>query len=210
MMKQVSVLLIAFLITSISICFAQPSGYTQLTGGDATSTAQKISNMSSKLNTLQVDFTQEKTSKALANKAVSKGKMSYKRTNFLRWSYTSPSTYSIILNERGAFLKKANGSTANKMLGEMGGLIARTISGNGLVNNSDFTITYYKGSDILVYMIPKNKRLQGMYKNMEVYLNPQTYLATKVKLTEKNGDVTVIKFTNHKQNVTLPANEFKE
>lgn len=209
-MKKVSTLFIAFIIATISTCFAQPSGYTQLTGSNATSTSQKISAMSSKLNTLQVDFTQEKSSKALANKVVSKGKMSYKRTNFLRWSYTSPSTYSIILNERGAFLKKANGSTQNKMLGELGGLIARTISGNGLVNNSDFTISYYKGSDILVYMIPKNKRLQGMYKNMEVYLNPQSYLATKVKLTEKNGDVTVIKFTNHKQNVTLPANEFKE
>lgn len=209
-MKKVSTLFIAFIIATISTCFAQPSGYTQLTGSNATSTSQKISAMSSKLNTLQVDFTQEKSSKALANKVVSKGKMSYKRTNFLRWSYTSPSTYSIILNERGAFLKKANGSTQNKMLGELGGLIARTISGNGLVNNSDFTISYYKGNDILVYMIPKNKRLQGMYKNMEVYLNPQSYLATKVKLTEKNGDVTVIKFTNHKQNVTLPANEFKE
>lgn len=209
-MKKGSTLFIAFIIATISTCFAQPSGYTQLTGSNATSTSQKISAMSSKLNTLQVDFTQEKSSKALANKVVSKGKMSYKRTNFLRWSYTSPSTYSIILNERGAFLKKANGSTQNKMLGELGGLIARTISGNGLVNNSDFTISYYKGSDILVYMIPKNKRLQGMYKNMEVYLNPQSYLATKVKLTEKNGDVTVIKFTNHKQNVTLPANEFKE
>ena len=209
-MNKVSTFLFAIAILWVSTCCAQPSGYTLVSGGAANSIAQKITSTSSKMNTLQVDFTQEKSSKALTSKVVSKGKMSYKKTNFLRWTYTSPSSYSIILNERGAFLKKGNSSTPNKALGELGGLIARTIGGNGLVNNNDFTISYYKSNDILVYMIPKNKRLQTMYKSMEVYLNPQSYLATKVKLFEKNGDVTTITFSNHKQNVTLPATEFKE
>lgn len=96
------------------------------------------------------------------------------------------------------------------MIGEMATLILRTINGEGLTNNSDFNLTYYKGKDVLVYLTPKSKRFQEMYKCIEVYLNPQTYLATSVKMTEKNGDVTVIKFSNHQKNITLPTTEFQE
>lgn len=208
MKKALSIL---FLITfSLSITFAQPSGYAKLSENDAAAVVKAINAFSGKVNTLKVDFKQEKTSKAFTDKVVSQGKMSYKKSNFLRWSYTSPTTYSIILNEKGAFLKNAKGSTKNKALGELGGLIARTISGDGLTQNKDFKITFYKNKDIVAYMQPINKRLQGIYKSIEVYLNPKNYSATKVKLNEKNGDVTVITFTGHQTNVTLSANEFKE
>lgn len=189
---------------------AQPSGYTQQTGSAQTALVKNITSTASNLNSLKVNFTQEKTSKSFSNPAVSQGTMSYKKTNLLRWSYTSPRAYSIILNSKGAFLKTAKGSTKNKMIGEMATLILRTISGEGLTSNSDFNLSYYKGKDVLVYLTPKSKRLQEMYKSIEVYLNPQTYLATKVKMTEKNGDVTVIKFSNHQKNITLPTTEFQE
>lgn len=189
---------------------AQPSGYTQQTGTAQTSLIKNITSAASNLNTLKVNFTQEKKSKSFSNPAVSQGTMSYKKSNQLCWAYTSPRAYSIILNSKGAFLKTAKGSTKNKMIGEMATLILRTINGEGLTNNSDFNLTYYKGKDVLVYLTPKSKRFQEMYKCIEVYLNPQTYLATSVKMIEKNGDVTVIKFTNHQKNITLPTTEFQE
>ncbi len=199
-----------FAIFSLSILYAQPAGYAKLSENDAAAVVKAINAFSSKVTTLKVDFKQEKTSKAFTDKVVSQGKMSYKKSNFLRWSYTSPTAYSIILNEKGAFLKNAKGSTKNKALGELGGLIARTISGDGLTQNKDFKITFYKNKDIVAFMQPTNKRLQGMYKSIEVYLNPKKFNATKVKLNEKNGDVTIITFTRHQTNVTFPANEFKE
>lgn len=208
-MKRVGLFISLVLISVVMLC-AQPAGYTKLSDSDAAATAKAISANSAKMTSLKVDFKQEKISKAFKNKVVSQGKMSYKKSNFLRWAYTSPTAYSIILNEKGAFLKNSNGSTKNKALGELGGLIARTISGDGLVNNKDFTVAFYKSKDVLAYMVPVNKRLQAMYKSIEVYLNPQTYYATKVCLVEKNGDVTVITFSGHQKNVTFPATEFKE
>ena len=59
-------------------------------------------------------------------------------------------------------------------------------------------------------MKPKVKKMQDMYSKIEVFLNPTTYLATKVKITEKNGDVTVINFSGHQKNVTIADSEFKE
>lgn len=189
--------------------FSQPSGYKALDETQKKQTLSQISAATSQLTSLKVNFTQEKKSKAFTNPVVSSGTLSFKKSNFLRWAYTSPTSYSIILNENGAFYKNEKGSTKNKMIGEMAKLILRTVSGEGLTNSTDFTLSYYKGKDILVILLPKSKKMQEIYSRIEVYLNA-TYLATCVKMTEKNGDETVIKFTNHQKNVTFSENEFKE
>ena len=181
-----------------------------LTGDSKTAMTKKITSASSQLKSLKVNFTQEKTSKVFTSKVTSSGKMSYKKPNYLLWSYTSPTAYSIILNDKGAFFKNAKGSMKNKAIGELGGLLARTVGGDGLVASSDFSVEYYQKSDIVVVMKPKVKKMQDMYSKIEVFLNPTTYLATKVKITEKNGDVTVINFSGHQKNVTIADSEFKE
>ena len=208
-MKKVFVFIAIVCALSLSIN-AQPAGYQLLSGDSKTAMTKKITSASSQLKTLKVNFTQEKTSKVFTSKVTSSGKMSYKKPSHLLWSYTSPTAYSIILNDKGAFFKNAKGSMKNKAIGELGGLLARTVGGDGLVSSSDFSVEYYQKSDIVVVMKPKVKKMQDMYSKIEVFLNPTTYLATKVKITEKNGDVTVINFSGHQKNVTIADSEFKE
>lgn len=208
-MKNVFVFIAFVCALSFSIN-AQPAGYQLLSGDSKTAMTKKITSASSQLKSLKVNFTQEKTSKVFTSKVTSSGKMSFKKPNYLLWSYTSPTAYSIILNDKGAFFKNAKGSMKNKAIGELGGLLARTVGGDGLVASSDFSVEYYQKSDIAVVMKPKVKKMQDMYSKIEVFLNPTTYLATKVKITEKNGDVTVIKFSGHQKNVTIADSEFKE
>lgn len=198
------------LFSCIGFTFAQPSGYSQLTGESKTAMAQSISSSASKLQTLKVNFTQEKTSKAYTKPVVSQGTLTYKSSDKLCWAYTSPRAYSILLNSTGSYLKTAKGSTKNKMLGEMGKLILNTISGSGLSSNADFNIEYYKKNDVVAYLTPKSKRFQEMYQYIEVYLNPQSYLATQVRMVEKNGDITVIKFSNHQKNVSVSDSVFQQ
>ena len=208
MKKFLSLLLMC--VFSLAMAVAQPSGYTLQTGDAQAALTKSISNASSQMKTLKVNFTQEKTSKAFTTPAKSEGTLSYQKPDLLCWSYTSPRVYSIILNKKGAYLKTAKGSTQNKMVGEMAGMILRTINGTGLTGSADFDAAFYKGKDVLVMLTPKSKRVQDMYKSIEVYLNATTYVATQVKMTEKNGDVTVIKFTNPQKNITLPADTFSE
>lgn len=210
MMKSCKFLLIVCFMMGVTFISAQPANYVHITGDEKAEMAKKISTASTQLQSLTVDFTQEKTSKVFTDKVISKGTMVYKKTGQLRWSYTAPSVYSIIINSKGSFFKNAGGVTKNKVVGELGGLILKTISGSGLVSSSDFSVEYYKNRDIFVIMKPLNKRFKAMYSSIEVFLNPQSYLATKVQLNEVNGDVTVIKFSNHKKNITIPASEFDE
>ena len=208
MKKFLSILIVSVL--SVVMAVAQPSGYTLQSGDAQAALTKSISSASSQLKSLKVSFTQEKSSKAFTTPAKSEGTLSYQQPDLLCWAYTSPKAYSIILNKKGACLKTAKGSTQNKMIGEMAGMILKTISGSGLTSSADFDATFYKGKDVLVMLSPKSKRVKDMYQSIEVYLNPTTYLATQVKMTDKNGDVTTIKFSNHQKNITLPAGTFNE
>lgn len=199
-----------FFVVSFWICLAQPANYRLVDANAKNTITKNIETMSAGMNSLKVSFQQEKISGMFLEKVVSQGKMSYKKSSQLRWAYTQPTNYSIIINSRGAFFKTGNKSTQNKMISEMGTLLLRTISGQILVNNDDFTIAYYKNKDILALLKPVSKRLKEMYSSIEVYLNPQTYIANKVVLKEKNGDITEIKFSNPQKNVVIPDSEFQE
>src|SRR5574344_2854073 len=59
---------------------------------------ERITRVSESLKTLQCDFVQTKQLSMLNDKIVSRGKMYYKQNNALRWQYTSPYTYTFIIN----------------------------------------------------------------------------------------------------------------
>ena len=209
MKKIVFTILFMFIATAL---LAQPAGSKLLSSSDKAATTQKIKTNSATLKALKVDFTQEKTSKLFTDKVVSKGNMLYKKSNMLRWTYTSPKKYAIILNKKGAFFKNEKGAVQNKMLEGLFKLIVSTVNGNGLVENSNFTTSYYRCSDgtLLALMKPTDKMMKEMYTSIEVYLDATTFLAKKVKLNEKKGDVTTITFSNHKKDVAIADSEFDE
>ena len=53
-------------------------------------------------NTLSIesDFVQEKNLQVLSEKIISKGHFTFKKENRLRWEYTSPSKYLIVINNQ--------------------------------------------------------------------------------------------------------------
>ena len=209
MKKIILSILTLFIATALA---AQPAGSTLLSSSEKATTVQNIKNLSAAMKTLKVDFVQEKTSKLFTDKVVSKGKMTYKKSNLLRWAYTSPKKYAIILNKKGAFFQNEKGSVQNKMIEGLCKLLLRTINGDGLVDNSSFTSSYYRCADksLLVLLKPTDKTMKDMYTSIEVYLDPATLLAKKVILNEKKGDVTAITFSNHKKDVTVADSEFDE
>ena len=209
MKKIILSILTLFIATAL---VAQPAGSKLLSSSEKATTVQKIKNQSVSLKTLKVNFTQEKTSKLFTDKVVSKGNMAYKKSNMLRWSYTSPKKYAIILNKKGAFFKNEKGSVQNKMIEGLCKLLLRTINGDGLVESNGFTTSYYRCADqsLLVLMKPTDKTMKEMYTSIEVYLDPTSLMATKVKLNEKKGDVTNITFSNHKKDIAIADSEFDE
>ena len=193
--------------------FAQEAGSTEVTGEKKTALVNSIDKAHKQFSTLSANFTQEKTSTLFTDKVVQKAKMQYKAPKQLRWEYTSPKAMTVIFTNGKVLLKTEKGTTANpnKMLGEMGTMIINTINGSFLKENTDFKTRFYKNKagQVTAVLTPVNKKIKAYYKDISIVLNSSTLLADTVVLTETNGDVTTITFTDKKPNTTLSDSLFK-
>lgn len=141
--------------------------------------------------------------------------MYYKNPNCLRWEYVAPDPYIFIFNNQKIYLKNEKGTSqfnanTNRTLKTMSQLIIGTISGEGLQQNSNFTIEYYTGGkQILVKLTPVDKNIKKMISTIELYLDNTTLLATQMVMNEAGGDVTKFTFLNVQKNIALSSNKFK-
>ena len=66
---------------------------------DTIALKQKIESMSKATMSIESDFTQEKNLSMLSEKIISKGHFVFKKENLLRWEYSSPSKYLIVISK---------------------------------------------------------------------------------------------------------------
>ena len=173
---------------------------------------QKIIEQSKKIETLQCSFTQEKTSMLVSGKAVAKGIMFYQSPSMLRWEYTEPTPSALVLNGNNAVLLDKNGKKIGneKMLKQLGGIIISMINGNGIAQNKQFSPEFYEinNAEMLVVLMPLQKRLKDFYDKIELKIELKTMLATSITLDEKSGDKTVISLTSTVLDSEIPQNKF--
>lgn len=202
-MKRLLYLLIALLIQTG--CFAQNKDQQIIS---------QINTAASKMTSMQCDFVQTKTVKLLNDKMVSKGKMYYQQQNKLRWEYTSPYTYTFILNGSKVSLKKKNRNDVidvnqNKMFREIVNIMMNSVVGKCLSDKKSFKTTIQDAqTEYKATLVPQSKEMKQMFTKIILHFNKQQSVVTKVEMMEKNGDSTVISLTNIVKNKTLNAKVF--
>ena len=151
--------------------------------------------------------------KMLKKTMTSNGVMYFKRDNKLRWQYTSPYDYVFILNGSQVSLKSKSSSQKidtkkNKVFNQIANVILNSITGRGLNNGADFTcVMYQNGATYSAKLYPKKKELKQVYTVIELFFNSK-FMVTNVKMEEKTGDVTNIKLTNVKTNISINEKNF--
>ena len=154
------------------------------------------------IQSLSCLFTQTKQSSLLVDNAVSKGKMNYSRPKSMRWEYTSPYSYALVVEgDSLSMVKNGNiaeaNQKANRMMKEMSSLIIGSINGERLFDERTFSINIYEEIGCyMVKMTPKRKDMQRMFQNMTFLFGSDDYTVRSVVLTEKSGDATTINFEN--------------
>lgn len=148
--------------------------------------------------TLQADFRQTKTMKMLGDKLVSQGKMYYSASDKLRWEYTSPYTYTFIMNGQKVLLKKGGrkdvvDTSKNKMFREIGKVMMNSLVVTSTKQQMD---------------LPQTKQMKSLYKRIVIYFNQKTHLVERVVMYEKNGDQTDIELKNVTTNKNIAAGMF--
>ena len=173
----------------------------ELVGDQRLKAVNEITRNTVGIQSLTCQFTQTKQSSLLVDNAVSEGEMSYSRPKSLRWEYTSPYSYALVV-EGDSLLMTGNGTAstnpkANRMMKEMSSLIIGSINGEKLFDERTFSINIYEETGCYrVKMTPKRKDMQRMFQNITFLFGSDDYTVRSVVLTEKSGDATTINFEN--------------
>ncbi len=139
------------------------------------------------LTFLSADFEQVKTSQFFAEPEVSKGHMTYREPDYLRWEYTSP--------QELVWEVDGNKGNVSAQVRQIVTLILKSVSGSYLQENDDFHVL--QEGDLTV-LLPKRRELKQLFSKMTIRMDSKAEYANEVVLYEKNGDQTQIRFMNIK------------
>lgn len=175
---------------------------------------QQINAVASKMKTMQCDFVQTKYLKMLNDKMVSRGKMYYQQSNKLRWEYTSPYTYTFVLNGSKVLISKGKRSDVinvnqSKFFKEIARIMMNSVVGKCLTDSKDFKVSLTGATaEYVATLYPQQKQMKQMFQKIILHFNKQKSTVSKVELIEKKGDRTIIELKNVKSNAPINAKVF--
>ena len=204
-------MVLGMLCIAYSNGFAQPSGFALLKD---TSTFRKLLlKEANETRTIQSDFIQEKNLSVLSEKIITKGHFYFKRENMLRWEYTEPFKYLIILNKNKVLVKdetKENkyDMASNKMFQQINKMMVNSMQGK-ILNTGEFKYRFFQNEKFyLIEMLPQVKNMKEFIKTIFLYVDKSNNGVSKIEILEPSGDYTNIAFANRKENVEIPDEKF--
>lgn len=181
---------------------------------DEAKVKQQINAVASNMKTMQCDFVQTKYLKMLNDKMVSRGKMYNQQSNKLRWEYTSPYTYTFVLNGSKVLISKGKRSDVinvnqSKFFKEIARIMMNSVVGKCLTDSKDFKVSLTGASaEYVATLYPQQKQMKQMFQKIILHFNKQKSTVSKVELIEKKGDRTIIELKNVKSNAPINAKVF--
>ena len=119
---------------------------------------------------LEADFVQTKSSALMNEPQVATGHMSYRAPDYMLWAYETPE----------AMRWEVNGqqSNVNPQVQKLLRMIMRSIAGE---TTDDPAL---------------QKESKKLFRDIQITIDERNEVARRVELTEKNGDMTIIEFSN--------------
>ncbi len=204
-MKKLLLVIVAVFITTI-VAHSQSTTDAKI--------KQQINAVASKMQTMQCDFVQTKYMKLLNDKMVSQGKMYYQQSDKLRWEYTSPYTYTFVLNGSKVMLNKGKRSDVinvnqSKFFKEIARIMMNSVVGKCLTDEKDFNVSISStATQWVATLVPQRKDMKQMFQKIVLYFSRSAKMVSTVELVEKKGDRTVIQLKNVKTNSPINAKMF--
>lgn len=119
---------------------------------------------------LEADFVQTKTVAMMSEPQVSKGHLVYRAPDYMQWAYSSP--------QKLVWEMDGKNSNVNPQIQKLLRMIMSSIAGNG---QEDAQL---------------QRESKKLFRSVNITMDGQNEVAQRVELVEKNGDSTVIEFSN--------------
>ncbi len=210
-MKLNKLLLIFLSILTVQFTIAQDDSFVPVS--DIESVKEKIRNKSEKTISVSSDFIQEKHLTMMEEVLISEGRFLFKKENKVRWEYTDPITYAIIING-SSFTINNDGkisrfdAESNKLFREINKMIVMAIQGN-FVDNPEYDAQFFQNDNyILAVLKPTNELLENILTDIEVYFSRKDLNVEIVKFIEPGEDFTKTRFSNRKVNIEISDDHF--
>jgi outer membrane lipoprotein-sorting protein len=180
---------------------------------DTTALKHKIESMSKATTSIESDFTQEKNLSMLSEKIISKGHFVFKKENMLRWEYSSPSKYLIVINKDKVVIKDEKKTTkydmnSNKVFKEINDIMLSCVQGT-IFKSNKFKTAYFENDKFYkLELIPQVKNMKESFKKINLYFDKSVTSVAKMEMIEGNDDLTSLDFSNKKLNAAIAETIF--
>jgi outer membrane lipoprotein-sorting protein len=180
---------------------------------DTSAFRKKIDVMAKATFSIESDFVQVKELSALTEKVTSKGHFCFKKENLLRWEYTSPYKYMILINREKILIKVETRVTrydmnSNKIFKEINDIMIASVQGN-ILKSGKFRVVFLENEkEYKLELYPLAKGMSGSLKKINMYFDKAVSSVVKIEMEEPSGDSTLIDFMNKKLNGDIPESKF--
>lgn len=166
------------------------------------------------MKSIKGNIRQEKSFAFLNDKLVSTGNFVYKKDDKLRWDFSEPIEYIILINENSMRLKEEGEEKkykgVNKILRQVKEIILGCVDGSIMSNPSYKTSFASNGSSVKIQLQPKAKQLKEFIQQIDVQFTLDNSVLQQVTLTDPSGDQTEIYFSNVKTNEPIKESVFTQ
>lgn len=196
------------LIALLSCLTAAGQIFKPIPADQAKKIVANIETASRRMESFECSFTETREIAVMSDKQISQGKMYYKRTDKLRWEYTSPSRFVFICNgdrtavDNGSAVDRGSGGV-NMAFREVGRMVLACINGHQLTDPDKFSAAYYTdGNTIKIELTPRNRRMAQMMSSMWMLFSMTDYSIQAIVISRR-GDSSFIEMKNKTVNGPL-------
>lgn len=186
----------------------------QMTASEADALKGKVKALSQTTKTISSDFIQYKHLDFLSNDIESKGKLTFKSPDKVRWEYVSPFAYVVIFKDETLYIndngnKSSMDMGSNAIFEQLNQLITASIKGD-LFEASEFNATYLKIKEKSeVHFEPTDPQFREFIKSFQITFSDKGEVQ-EVKMIEPSDDYTQIVFSNRATNQTISDAVFNQ
>jgi outer membrane lipoprotein-sorting protein len=178
---------------------------------------QDLQRKMSSLQSVLLDFTQERHLKLFVEPLKSEGVMLMERPDQIRWETTAPYQSILLGNHRSvAQFEREDGVWKKLKLG-FPQMLKRVMEQMVLMHQgkldaltADFAVTVTTGPATVITLTPRDKSVSSVLSSLEVQMTPDLSSTREVIMHEPSGDFTRIIFRRERRDVKFPSGTFDQ
>jgi outer membrane lipoprotein-sorting protein len=175
---------------------------------------KNVAGMAEQTQSITSSFTQEKEMSMIADKIISRGQFYFRKERMLRWEYSEPFSYLIVIcNDKISIKDESNVShfniSSNKIFLEINRIILGAIQGTLLNDSRNFNASFFDSPTAYITRLhPTSPRLKSTVSEIVIYFSHKDFSVEKVDMIESGGDKTRIIFHDRLFNKLIPDEKF--